>query len=165
MTRVSNPFSAERYQCASAQLERLDPNQAELVAGQLVRMDPWRILGYSQPGLYAYLVQNDPALYRYVVRKSEKLAGMVTVRHPWLFGPHLELLAVFPTFQGHGIGREVLDWLQEEARPSRNVWVVVSGFNTGARRFYSRHGFQEIASLGDLIVPGYDEYLLRKVLG
>ena len=165
MTAASEPFSAQQYQCASSQLVQLHPDQAELVAGQLVRMDPWRTLGYSQRGLYTYLVQDDPALHRYVVRKEEKLAGMVTVRHPWLFGPHLELLAVFPTFQGRGIGREVLEWLQEEARPSRYLWVVVSAFNTGARRFYHRHGFTKIASLGDLIVPGYDEYLLRKVLG
>jgi diamine N-acetyltransferase len=164
MIKASKPFSAERYQCAFTQLVRLHPNQAELLAGQLVRMDPWRTLGYSQPGLYTYLVQDDSALHRYVVRNSEKLAGMVTVRNPWLFGPHLELLAVFPTFQGRGIGREVLEWLQEEARPSRNLWVVVSAFNTGARRFYHRHGFKKIASLDDLIVPGNDEHLLRKVL-
>jgi diamine N-acetyltransferase len=165
MTKGSKPFSAERYQCPSTQLVRLQPNQAGLIAGQLVRMDPWRTLGYSQTGLYTYLVQDDPALHCYVLKNSERLAGMVTVRHPWLFGPHLELLAVFPTYQGRGIGREVLEWLQGEALPSRNLWVVVSAFNTGARRFYQRHGFREIASLADLIVPGSDEHLLRKVLG
>jgi hypothetical protein len=45
-----------------------------------------------------------------------------------------------------------------------NVWILVSSFNTRARRFYARQGYTEIGTLTDFVQPGCDEVLLRKVL-
>lgn len=165
MSKGSRPFHAARYIRPGIRLVRLRIDQADFIAQQLANMDPWRALGYSQPGLYTYLVNEDPALHRYALEYAGELAGIIAVRDPWLFGPHLELLAIFPAYQGVGIGGEVIEWLRNEAQPhARNLWVVVSAFNTDAQRFYRRHGFQEIASLAELIAPGYDELLMRKPL-
>jgi hypothetical protein len=45
-----------------------------------------------------------------------------------------------------------------------NLWLLVSAFNGGARRFYARRGFAPIGTIPDLVVVGQDEILMRKVL-
>ena len=42
--------------------------------------------------------------------------------------------------------------------------VCVSDFNHAARRFYARSGYQQVGTLGDLLVAGSAELLLRKTI-
>ncbi len=83
------------------------------------------------------------------------------VRYPWLRGACLKLLAIYPSQQGQGLGRDIIQWL--ELHHLRNLWTLVSSFNHDARHFYQKMGFVEIGQLDDFIVAGYDEILLRKV--
>jgi ribosomal protein S18 acetylase RimI-like enzyme len=98
-----------------------------------------------------------------MISASGQEAGIVCCRYPWLFGPFLELLALYPQFQGHGCGREILDWLEEPAAFT-NLWTTVSSFNLRALNFYIKFGFVEIGSLPNLVRPGFDEILLRKII-
>jgi N-acetylglutamate synthase-like GNAT family acetyltransferase len=90
--------------------------------------------------------------------------GAASVRHPWLKGPYLELLAVLPPFQGRGAGSEILAWCEqvELTHAVRNLWVCASSFNARAIDFHERHGFRVAATLPGLVAKGYDEILLRK---
>jgi diamine N-acetyltransferase len=82
-----------------------------------------------------------------------------------LAGPYLQMLAIQPSHQKHGIGARILAWLEAEARPEfRNVWLCVSGFNVDAQRFYAAHGYTEVATLDGLMREGDDELLMRKRL-
>jgi GNAT superfamily N-acetyltransferase len=96
------------------------------------------------------------------VRENE--AGVVSVRHPWLKGPYLELLALLPEAQNQGIGSRIIAWFESTAlsHGSRNLWVCASSFNARAVRFYERHGFARAVTLPGLVADGYDEVLLRK---
>jgi ribosomal protein S18 acetylase RimI-like enzyme len=126
-------------------------------------MDPWHTLSYSSSGLLRYLLRHDPALYRYGIDMSEERAGIVCVRYPWLLGPYIELLAVYPPFQKMGFGKIILEWIESQVCPtSRNIWALVSSFNTLGRKFYNNAGFSVVAPLDDLVRPGYSEILLRK---
>jgi GNAT superfamily N-acetyltransferase len=131
------------------------------VSNELCSMDPWLSMGYRPEALEFYLLRADPALSRYSIMVSEKLAGVLAVRFPWLFGPFIELLAVFDGFRGKGIGARVVHWVCRNDGAS-NAWVTVSAFNLGAQRFYGRMGFEITAALDDLIKPGWSEILLRK---
>ena len=133
------------------------------IAARLTAMDPWQRLGYCAEALTGYLTQESPSLTRWALHDGAALAGVVAVRFPWLRGPYLELLAVFPEAQGRGLGAEALGWLQREAAREGNLWVMVSAFNGGARRFYRRHHFAEIGRVPDLVRPGHDEVLMRWV--
>jgi hypothetical protein len=58
-----------------------------------------------------------------------------------------------------------MEWTaRNAAETSRNLWACVSDFNTSARTFYARQGFEEIAPLDGLVQPGMAEVLLRKRL-
>ena len=49
---------------------------------------------------------------------DDKIAGVVAIRSPWLRGPYLELLCVLPDFQRQRIGADVLQWMEQEVRPT-----------------------------------------------
>jgi ribosomal protein S18 acetylase RimI-like enzyme len=159
------PFAPRVHELRNCRLAPLDAAAAAELADRLASMDPWRRLGYAAERLQRYLSGDGPALARYRVDAGGELAGAITVRWPWLHGPYLELLAILPEAQGQGLGGALLAWLEAEAAPSRNLWVVVSAFNTGARRFYERHGFAQVGVVPGLVRDGFDEVLLRKRLG
>jgi len=158
------PFAPVAHDLGLCRLTAMDEGAAAQLAGRLATMDPWHRLGYPADRLQGYLAEDSPALARYRVDAEGALAGVITVRWPWLHGPYLELLAVLPEAQGRGLGGALLAWLEAEAAASRNLWVAVSAFNAAARRFYARHGFVEVGVVPGLVRDGFDEILLRKVL-
>jgi ribosomal protein S18 acetylase RimI-like enzyme len=101
---------------------------------------------------------------RYPIDIGGAEAGVISVRYPWLKGPYLELLAIFPEFQGRGLGTRVLAWMEQEAirHEARNLWVCASSFNDSALRLYERNGFRQVARLRGLVEDSCDEILLRK---
>jgi GNAT superfamily N-acetyltransferase len=166
MSETRRPFGADSYQLPGCALERLRaPAEACSLADMLIRLDPWRTLGYRADDLARYLTREDPGLHRYQVVASDTAAGVLCVRHPWLRGPYIELIGLAPDAQGLGLGGATLAWIEAETRGlAANLWSLVSSFNEPARRFYTRRGFVEIAPLADLVAPGHTEILLRKVL-
>lgn len=164
------PFRAERYELALrggglATLQPIEMAAVVSLAAAIAAIDPWSRLGISAAQLSAGLAAEDPHLCRRVITVGGASAGVVVVRHPWLFGPYLNLLAVLPTYQRHGIGAAVLGWMEQEVRgQARNLWLCASAFNSGALAFYERHGFSRVGDLPDLIAPGLSEVLMRKRL-
>ncbi|WP_295447430.1 GNAT family N-acetyltransferase [uncultured Thiodictyon sp.] len=143
----------------------LTPDQAAVIAETLAGMDPWRTLGYSAAALTGALVALHPDLTRYLALRDGEPQGLVVVRHPWLRGAYIELFAVLPAAQGRGVGRAALEFVESRYRDrSPNLWLLVSGFNSGARCFYEKHGFRPVGVIADLVVTGQDEVLMRKII-
>ncbi len=143
-------------------LEALRPRDVGEISRRLANMDPWLTLGYTQEAFSHYLLRSDPALSRYCVIVSDKLSGVLAVRFPWLFGPFVELLALFEGSRGRGFGRVLIDRVGTMYPTSKNIWATVSTFNLEAQKFYARLGFESVTVLRDLIQPGRDEILLQK---
>jgi GNAT superfamily N-acetyltransferase len=162
---IPRPFAPEVHELGVCRLAPMDEAAAAWLGERLAAMDPWRRLGYAPDRLRGYLATDSPALARYRIDVEGALAGALTVRWPWLHGPYLELLAILPESQGRGLGSALVHWLEAQAGSSRNLWVAVSAFNAGARRFYARHGFVEVGAVPGLVRDGFDEILLRKRLG
>jgi len=149
-----------------AKFAALAPEHAAGLSRVMTAMDPWRRLGFSADSLGRFLLKPDAALERTAILDDGRLIGALAVRSPWLRGPYLELLAVFPEAQGRSIGRQAVTWACTRAKAdgAANFWACVSAFNTQARGFYAHLGFAETTALTDLIQPGEDEILLRKNL-
>jgi diamine N-acetyltransferase len=159
------PFSSRRYVLPSCTLERLKRPECLTLAATLVTMDPWRTLEYRAEALAAYWSRPDAGFFRFTIRVAGDPAGLAALRYPWLRGVYLELLAIFPPHQGLGLGREIMSFIETQARPhTQNFWTAVSAFNHRARLFYQNLGLLEVACLENLIKAGYDELLLRKIL-
>ncbi len=145
----------------SFSLSPLKPGYVGEISRRLCAMDPWLTLGYQPEPFKLYLLRADPALKRYSIEVQGAVAGILAVRYPWLFGPFIELVAVFDGYRGRGIGKELIDTACRHYK-SPNLWATVSSFNVEAQRFYSRMGFEQTAVLDNLIKPGWNEILLRK---
>ena len=142
-------------------LSPLRPEYVNAMSMILCSMDPWLTLEYRPEAFEFYLLHADPALSRYAVMISGNVCGVLSVRSPWLFGPFIELMALFDGFRGKGIGSRIIDWVCDRYK-STNLWATVSSFNLEAQKFYSGAGFEKTAILEDLIKPGRNEILLRK---
>ncbi|MDJ0512436.1 MAG: GNAT family N-acetyltransferase [Methyloceanibacter sp.] len=163
MTSATFPATAD---LSTAQLRAVATGEQRSLAEALAAMQPWTTLDISADELAQYLSSEDGGAQRYAVAVDGALAGIVSLRFPWLKGPYIELLAVLPTHQGHGLGTEILSFVEAETRRfgGRNVWVCASGFNDRAQHFYRRCGFVEVGSVPDLVADGFSETLLRKPL-
>jgi diamine N-acetyltransferase len=150
----------------SLSMPSLDTEEASRIGRSLAAMDPWATLGYSPEALARGLTFEHPESMRHLIRRDGEILALATVRAPWLRGAYIELFAVLPHAQGQGIGEALLALVESSYRTrTDNLWLLVSGFNARARRFYERHGFGSIGSIPDLVVIGQDEILMRKRLG
>jgi diamine N-acetyltransferase len=142
----------------------LEPAVAPKLAEAIVAMPPWSAMSYPADAMARFLASSADGASRFLIEVDGAEAGTVAVRHPWLKGPYLELLALLPPFQRRGIGAGIMSWFEQAGRGlgARNLWVCASSFNDGALRFYQRHGFRPAATLPGLVAEGYEEILLRK---
>ncbi len=146
-------------------IDALGGAEAQSIAATLAAMDPWLTLGYRAQTLAKGLQVQHPDLTRFLAVRNGVTQALVAVRHPWLRGAYIELFAVLPQAQGQGIGRAALAFIEDAYRDrASNLWLLVSGFNPGARCFYERQGFGPIGVIPDLVVPGQDEILMRKII-
>ena len=165
MTQPDEIFPPQRHHLAACLLRPLEAGDAIPLSAVLADMDPWKTLGYQREKLASYLLLPDPALKRFIISVEEELSGIVCLRNPWLRGPFLEMLAIFTSCQRRGLGKKILQWIEGQTKTVHpNIWVTVSTFNSGARRFYEQAGFVQVAVLTGLVKDGYDELLLRKPL-
>jgi diamine N-acetyltransferase len=168
----SLPFRAERYDLGlihDGQRLSVEPvadaNIASLAA-DISRLGPWAFYGRTPLQLAERLRGSDDGIQRYQLVCGSQVAGAIAIWREWLIGPNLQMLAVREDFQRIGAGGAVLRWFEAEARlhERRNIWLCVSGFNTGAIKFYERHGFVAATVIDNLLQSGVDELLMRKLL-
>jgi ribosomal-protein-alanine N-acetyltransferase len=129
----------------------------------LLDADPWRRLGYGAADWHGLLAAPLRGREGYVALTGTGAAGMALVRPRFLAGDYLELFAVAAPARGCGVGAALLSHVESIVfARAPNVFVCVSDFNDGARRFYARHGYAHVGTLPDLLVAGSAELLLRK---
>ena len=80
-------------------------------------------------------------------------------------GAYLRLIALAPGSEGHGLGTALMDELERRvAAASRHLFLLVSHFNDGARRFYAARGYRECGLLPGIVRPEIDEIICWKRL-
>jgi ribosomal protein S18 acetylase RimI-like enzyme len=127
--------------------------------------EPWITLGYGDSEAEA-LARSSAADNLIVARAGDRVVGFALSTPGILLGEYLKLLAVEADRRAAGIGRRLMEELERRAFARwPNVYLCVSDFNTGARAFYHRLGYEEVGALRDLLLPGKAEILMRKTSG
>lgn len=76
---------------------------------------------------------------------------------------YVQLIGVRPESRNSGVGRALMQFAEKQATP-RDLFLLVSDFNTDAQRFYSRLGYSQVGKLDNYIVPGVSELIFCKRL-
>jgi len=124
--------------------------------------EPWSTLQYDDTDVQG-LVRSVASANLLVAQVADRTVGFALSAPGILLGEYLRVLVVDPEVQTQGIGRRLMEELERRAfQRWPNVYLCVSDFNTGARRFYHRLGYNEVGLLHDLLLPGKGEVLMRK---
>jgi ribosomal protein S18 acetylase RimI-like enzyme len=76
-------------------------------------------------------------------------------------GAYLRLIALVPGSESRGLGAALLDEVERRVAP-RRLFLLVSHWNDGARRFYAARGYTEVGRLPAYIRADTDEIICVK---
>ena len=139
-------------------------DEAEACAGMMAESEPWVTLGRGYQESLS--VVSDPSREVYVAIVESVIAGFVVVEMRGAFTGYIKSICVAPDLRGRGIGARLMDYMEERIfRETPNVFLCVSDFNDGARRFYEGLGYETVGELRDYLVRGSSEILMRKTTG
>jgi [ribosomal protein S18]-alanine N-acetyltransferase len=126
--------------------------------------EPWITLGYDDTDVQA-IVRSAATEHLLLARVDGRVVGFALSAPGVLLGEYLKILVVEADHHANGIGRRLMDELERRAfQRWPNVYLCVSDFNHGARRFYRRLGYEEVGALRDLLIGGTGEILMRKTI-
>lgn len=133
---------------------------ARIMAGS----DPWITLGIGFDRARAVFDLPDREVL--LAKDGDTVAGLAVIAMQGVLSGYLQTLAVSPAHRGRGLGAALLARVEARVFSERpNVFLFVSSFNGGARRFYDAHGYKVIGEVPDFLVAGHGELLMRKTIG
>jgi [ribosomal protein S18]-alanine N-acetyltransferase len=142
------------------------PEDRERVIRLLADSDPWKTLGYNDKDWGRIFCPIPQDRESFVAEAGGQVTGIAIVRQKFLLGDYLELLGVAGEARHQGTGTQLLAQVEAVVfARTKNLFACVSDFNTGARDFYRKQGFQEIGPMPNFLIPGSAEILLRKTAG
>jgi len=162
MTGRSAPFARERYRLGDLELGPLGDDVGE-IAERLAGIDPWARIGRTAEAFALAMTRPSPGAHRFALRRDGRSVGWLALRWPFMRGPYIETIAIFPEAQGLGLARRVVGWIEAEvADEASNVWLCVTEWNDRARAVYAALGFVEIGPIPDLVAEGQSEIFMRR---
>ncbi|MDH5200882.1 MAG: GNAT family N-acetyltransferase [Candidatus Bathyarchaeota archaeon] len=136
-------------------------SESEACARMMAGSEPWITLerGYDE----SLEIISDPSREVYLAVIGGEIAGFVVLEMSGAFVGYVKSICVSSEWRGRGVGERLMAFAEERIfSEAPNVFLCVSGFNEGARRFYERLGYEVVGELRDYIVPGRSEILMRK---
>jgi len=124
-----------------------DAKRIALMSRDLVEFGlPWM---WTSPRIAAHIRGRDSNVL--TAWRDEQLTGFAVMQF-FAEHAHLNLLAVDPAYRRFGIGRQLIEWLEETARIGGIFFInlEVRASNRGALAFYRTLGYRETK-----YIPGY----------
>ena len=138
--------------------------EAEACAALMAASQPWTPLGRGYEEQLS--IVTDPSREVYVTVAGDEVIGLVVIEMNGSLKGYLKSICVAPGRRGTGIGSRLMAFAEERILgETPNVFLCVSDFNEGARRFYRHRGYEEVGKLRDYVVGGRSEMLMRKTVG
>lgn len=127
----------------------------------------WQRYGLTSAQVRAMLAGGLERSDILLVADAGEVCGLAWCLPHGAFGrsAYLRLLGVHPAHAGQGIGARLLaDAEGAAAVSSREIFLLVSDFNTAAQRFYRRHGYSQSGAITGYVLPDVTEYVYWKRL-
>ena len=150
----------------NAVIRDMQPDDRDTIVQLLAESDPWKRLGYTKEDWNRIFCPTPQGRDSYVIELDGRVAGIAIVKQKFLLGDYLELLGIASWARGKGLGARLLGHVERLVfGRTKNLFACVSDFNSAAREFYMKLGYQEIGPMPNFLIPGSAEILLRKTSG
>lgn len=101
--------------------------------------------------------------------ENEKCLGFIYYMKNGVFGsyPYLHIVAVKAEYRNHGIGRQLMNYFEDNASDSSSAkyFLTVDDFNPRAKKLYENLGYKCVGELPDFYKKGINCYLMMKRRG
>ena len=101
--------------------------------------------------------------------ETENCVGFIYYITNGVFGsyPYLHIVAVKEGYRCYGIGRQLMNYFEDNASdsPSTKFFLTVDDFNPRAKKLYENLGYQCVGELPDFYKKGINCYLMMKRKG
>ncbi len=100
-----------------------------------------------------------------IAERDSEILGFVWVAEKGAFARdlYIPLIGVHPTKRSHGVGALLLQHVENKMFDSpRDVFLLVSDFNEGAKHFYQKNGYAEVGRLPNYVLEGVSELIYWK---
>jgi len=135
----------------------------EWCARLMTSNEPWITLRRDLEG--ARTVVRRPGTELFLAREGqERLGFLLFAPHGLAGAPYVASIAVAESARGRGVGSQMLDWAEQHCPGRRDLFLLVSSFNTRAQQLYLRHGYTQVGEIPDFVVAGHSELIYRKRL-
>ncbi|MFN8570523.1 MAG: GNAT family N-acetyltransferase [Gemmatimonadaceae bacterium] len=147
------------------ELRRLQGHDEALACAAIMSTsEPWITLGRDHPASLAVVLNPDREVW--VAVHDGTVTAFVVLAMRGGFPGYIQSIGVEVSWRGRGIGRQLLERVEHRVfEETPNVFLCVSSFNPGARRFYEAGGYRHVGTVPDYIVAGHDEHIMRKTCG
>lgn len=146
------------------EIRAMRPEDAAPAARWMAQIEPWVRYNAVPERIQARLEQGiaDGDIVLTVDVGEAKARGFAFCALTGIFdrSPYLRWIAIHPDYSGAGIGGALLAAVEQAVTPyDQDLFLLAADFNTGARRFYERYGYRQMAVLPDYVVAGVAEVL------
>lgn len=138
--------------------------ERDWTAGLIAGSEPWIALGTSLE--QCRKVCRHPEYLLFVAHFQGTCSGSI-ILHPLglASSPYIKSVVVSDAFRGRGIGASLIAFAENYFRKdSKHIFLCASSFNTRARTFYERLGYNPVGEFKDYVIEGESEMLYHKRL-
>lgn len=126
----------------------------------------WQRYGVTEQSMRERLQSGlDHGATIYVAERAGEVLGFLWLIERGVFGRsyYVQLIGVRAEARGQGAGRALMEFAEEKSlAQGRDLFLLVSDFNTEAQRFYERLGYRQVGRLDDYVIPGISELIYCK---
>lgn len=109
--------------------------------------------GINKGTLYVVLCNGECAGFAYFISEG--------AFHAY---PYLHLIAIREKYRGKGIGRKLLEFIENMLFKTKDkIFLLVGDYNPGAKIFYEKLGYKYIGTIPSLYRKGINEDLMMKI--
>lgn len=141
-----------------------DPEDFEWSAKLMISTESWITLKRDLESARATLTRPGTELFIARDETGKRLGFILLAAYGLASSPYIGCFAVAREARNRGVGAQFLKFTEDRYRDRKNLFLLVSSFNTRAQQFYRRHGFEVVGELKEYIVPGHSEFIFHKRL-
>ena len=105
----------------------------------------------------------EPVAANYVIKDNGKIvAGINAIIYHWAM-LYIDVLFVDAQYRGRGLGSQLLQTVEEQAKSFGSKLSHLDTFDFQARDFYLKHGYEIFGTLENC-PEGYNRYYMKKIL-